>query len=78
MVREYTKLDNIDGNNIYIYTYILNIYFIYPVVFRNNSVAFIELMPLMIIINQNITKKFNSLKYQKVNKVAKIGQVVTC
>ena len=48
---------------IYIYTYILNIYFIYPVVFRNNSVAFIELMPLMIIINQNITKKFNSLKY---------------
>lgn len=63
MVREYTKLDNIDGNNIYIHTYILNIYFIYPVVFRNNSVAFIELMPLMIIINQNITKKFNSLKY---------------
>lgn len=46
----------------YMYTYVLNTYFIYSVVFRNNSVAFIELMPLMIIINHNITKKFNSLK----------------
>ena len=36
---------------IYTHTYILNIYFIYSVVFRNNSVAFIELMPLMIVIN---------------------------